>query len=392
MQTRRLGCITSTGIMAAVITVLVIAGYAYASGGMMYNPGPLNAEAGEMLGGVTSHAQITECNACHTAPWEPATMADRCADCHGDIAAQMRDVASLHGGMLHNNPGLSCRHCHPEHRGAEAPLTIMEGGSFPHEAMGFSLNGHPLTARREPFICADCHQDDVSTFDLGTCQACHLEMDNVFILAHAIEYGTACLDCHDGVDRFGKNFDHAAGFALAGGHEGLICSKCHTNARTFTDFSRAPSDCFSCHQRDDAHNGRFGTDCAACHQPATWEDATFDHNQSNFPLTGRHAALDCEQCHANGQFTGLPATCVNCHADPIFHAGMFGSDCASCHSTENWFALYAGPHPGIADEGGSGVNHGNTSCRTCHTQTLSAATCTACHDSNNPDDEGGDDD
>ncbi len=47
--------------------------------------------------------------------------------------------------------------------------------------------------------------------------------------------------------------------------------------------------------------------------------------------------------------------------------------------------------PAIADEGGSGVNHGGASCRDCHTQTLSSATCLACHDSNNPDDEGGGD-
>ncbi|HEX2990110.1 MAG TPA: cytochrome c3 family protein, partial [Anaerolineales bacterium] len=118
MRSNRLGCLTGTGLLTALFTAFVIAGYAYARGGLMYNPGPLNEEPGEMLGGVTSHAETGgDCSACHTAPWEPAEMADRCVNCHGDIAVQMRDVASMHGSMLHDNPDLGCRHCHPEHRG-----------------------------------------------------------------------------------------------------------------------------------------------------------------------------------------------------------------------------------------------------------------------------------
>src|SRR5512134_1678357 len=104
-RSNRLGCLTGTGLIAALITALVIAGYAYASGGLMYNPGPLNAQGDEVLGGVSSHAETGgNCDACHAAPWEPGTMADRCAVCHTDIADQMREVASVHGRMLHDNP------------------------------------------------------------------------------------------------------------------------------------------------------------------------------------------------------------------------------------------------------------------------------------------------
>lgn len=455
MRNNRLGCLSGTGILAAIITSLIIVGYVYARGGLLYNPGPLNAQSGEMLGGVTSHAETGgDCQACHTAPWERATMADRCAECHGAIAIQMQDVASLHGRMLHDNPGLECRHCHPEHRGADVPLTEMTDASFPHEAVGFSLEGHAFTSTNDPFPCDDCHRGDISTFDVLVCRDCHADLEPAFALGHSIEFGDACLACHDGVDRFGKKFVHVSEFALSGGHSGLTCSQCHTDARTLADFENAsldcyschrrddpharefgtdcavchnptnwedatfdhnlavfklegkhaeirceechtnnvfkgtPTDCFACHQGDDEHGGRFGTDCAACHTPDDWGNATFDHNQSNFPLTGRHAALTCEQCHVNSQFAGLSTSCAACHGDPVYHAGMFGTDCASCHSTDNWFAVYRGPHPSIADEGGSGVNHGNTSCRTCHTQTLSSATCLSCHDSNNPDGEG----
>ncbi|NWG08003.1 MAG: hypothetical protein HXY35_15105 [Chloroflexi bacterium] len=453
----RLGCLTGTGMIAALITALVIAGYAYAKGGLLYNPGPLNAQSGEMLGGVTSHAETgEECKACHTAPWESTKMEDRCADCHGGIAIQMKDVASLHGRMLHDNPNLGCRHCHPEHRGADAPLTALEGAAFPHEAVGFSLNGHQLTAGHEPFACSDCHGDDITTFDLSTCDACHREMDMVFMTAHTLSFGSDCLACHDGVDSLVTDFDHDKfSFKITGRHVGLECVKCHLDARGLDDFQMTlqdcdschrrdephdgrfgfdcaachttdgwtpakfdhnlsafklegehaevrceschqngvyqgtPTDCYSCHRQDDEHDGRFGTDCSACHTPKDWDDATFDHNRSNFPLTGRHVGLACEQCHSNGQFAGLSTACVSCHSDPTFHAGMFGTNCAECHTTENWYAPYRGPHPGIADEGGRGVNHGGATCRQCHTQTLHSATCLACHNSNNPDDDGG---
>lgn len=450
MRRHHLGCLSGTGILAALITALMIAGYAYARGGLMYNPGPLSTQGSQMLGGVTSHAETGgDCEACHVAPWESATMADRCAVCHTDIAEQMRDVASMHGTLLHSNPNLGCRHCHPEHRGADAQLTVMEEATFPHEVVGFSLMGHQLTSAGDPFACTDCHQEDITTFALEACDTCHRQTDLAFMTAHTLSFGSACLDCHDGVDRFGKSFDHNVfSFKITGKHVGVACVQCHINARGLADFpvtlqdclschhnddphearfgpdcsqchtaagwtpakfdhnlasfklegkhsevsceschvnkqyQGTPTDCFSCHQQDDEHNGQYGTDCAACHNPSDWHDASFDHNLSDFPLTGAHAGLPCERCHSSGQFAGLSTACASCHSDPVFHAGMFGSDCASCHTTNNWFVSYNGPHPGIADEGGRGINHGGASCRDCHTQTLQTATCTKCHDGN----------
>jgi hypothetical protein len=456
-SSNRLGCLSGTGIIAAIITLLAITGYVYAQGGLLYNPGPLNAHGGETLGGVNSHAEIGgNCKACHTAPWESAKMEDRCVDCHGTVAEQMKDVASMHGKMLHDNPDLGCRHCHPEHRGPDAQLTELNDAAFPHEVVGFSLNGHQLTVKREAFVCSDCHADDISRFELQICDTCHRQMDLGFMTAHTLSFGSACLDCHDGADSLASKFDHNRySFKLVSNHADLECVKCHTDARRIDDFASViqdcaschrrdephegrfgqdcaachsvdgwtpakfdhnlsafklegehaearceqchvnnvytgtPMDCYSCHKDDDEHGGRFGTDCSICHNPSDWDNADFDHNLSNFPLTGKHANVACEQCHTTAQFTGLSTSCVNCHSDPAFHFGMFGLDCAACHTTENWFARYTGSHPGIADEGGRGVNHGGASCRDCHTDNLRTATCLACHNSNNPDGEGG---
>jgi hypothetical protein len=423
----------------------------------MYSPGPLSTHGDRTLGGVTSHAEIGgDCKACHTAPWESATMADRCTGCHTGIAEQMRDVATMHGTLMHNDPNLGCWHCHPEHRGADAQLTVKEDASFPHEVVGFSLKGHQLTAAREPFTCNDCHHGDITTFPSDSCDNCHRQMDLGFMTAHTLSFGSACLDCHDGVDRLGKKFDHSVfSFKVTGKHVGVACVQCHLNARGLGDFKGTPQDCYachqkdephegrfgfscadchttdgwtpakfdhnlaafklegrhtevaceschvnkqfkgtpvdcySCHQQDDDHSGKFGTDCSACHDASSWDHVNFDHNKSQFPLTGAHTNVACEQCHSAGEFSGLSTACSSCHNDPAFHAGMFGLNCATCHTTNNWSAVYKGPHPGIADEGGRGVNHGGGSCRSCHTQTLHTATCTQCHKGNPGGGEGG---
>lgn len=456
-KSNRLGCISGVGFISAVITSLIIAGFVFARGGLLYNPGPLNAQSGVWVGGVTSHAEIGgNCKACHTAPWESARMADRCMDCHTNITSEMQNATSLHGKLLHDNPDLTCRYCHPEHRGANAQLTVIDISTFPHDIVGFSLTGHPRTASQTPFRCDDCHLGDITTFTLGTCQTCHNQLDASLMQVHETAFGADCLACHDGVDRYGNDFNHNRfAFQLAGKHTEIQCTDCHINARNAPDlqslsqdcfschskddlhegrfgsdcatchttaawkpakfdhnlasfklegkhqkvecdtchingvYKGTPTDCFSCHQKDDKHAGTFGTDCSACHQPSSWENVTFDHSKSNFPLTGQHITLACEKCHQNNQFTTLPTACVGCHVDPAYHAGMFGTDCTTCHTTNNWSTRYTGPHPAIADEGGRGINHGNTICQTCHTQNLRAATCTACHDSNNPEGGGG---
>lgn len=463
MRKNRLGCFTFSGILVALLTVLVIVGIAYAGGGLLYSSGPLNAQPGKMLGGVNSHAETGgQCEACHTAPWDSTTMADLCINCHGDIAQQMQEMVALHGAMYQTNPKLECRDCHPEHRGANAPLTVMTGGEFPHELLGFSLNGHRRTVQREPFTCADCHQNNISVFAMDSCNACHRQMDPVFTQAHTLSYGVACLDCHDGVDRFGRNFNHAVSqFRLEGGHQEVACVQCHVDARQLDDFVTAPQDCYACHraddphearfgmdcgachtvagwtpatfdhnlsafklegaharvacedchqggvyqgvpntcyachQQDDEHNGQFGIDCAACHTSNDWEEVTFDHNLSNFPLDGAHVNVACEACHTSGQFAGLSTVCVTCHADPDFHIGAFNTNCSDCHSTAAWIPAsfnLSHPEPRV-DEEGTGINHGYTSCRTCHPSTVRSYTCLACHSDNQggEGDEGDDD-
>ncbi len=101
--------------------------------------------------------------------------------------------------------------------------------------------------------------------------------------------------------------------------------------------------------------------CVRCHsehngvnfQIVHWQPSqkAFDHNKTGYPLKGKHAALTCRQCHnaahiipaeraglkgkdLNRTFLGLSPKCATCHEDA--HHGRLGSECAQCHSFNDW--------------------------------------------------------
>jgi hypothetical protein len=149
-----------------------------------------------------------------------------------------------------------------------------------------------------------------------------------------------------------------------------------------------PTNCAACHQ--DVHTGEFGNRCSSCHDARDWTSrfGPDAHRQTNFPLTGRHAAIACEECHLDQRdhrFTRAAVSCYTCHqADFARTAGTaldharagFGTDCKSCHfptsfkgarlpAHEACFQIGGGPHRGIA-------------CLECHTSLKSATPTGAC--------------
>ncbi len=460
MEKKPFGCLTVPGLITAVLTGLVVFAVGLLRGGVLFNPGPLNAQSGALIGSVTSHADLSgRCTACHAYFWQGAIMADRCVLCHTDVADQLKDPSTLHGDQFSKKPGISCRNCHPDHQGPNTPLTDMTKVDISHQTFGYSLAAHQRQADGSSFFCKTCHVDGYSTFDQTVCSTCHQQINLQSMQAHLQAYGESCLACHDGVDTYGHNFDHGkVAFQLTGKHVPLDCGACHTGARTIADLKSTPQDCSSCHAKDDAHQGQFGTSCGTCHTtdgwlPASfdhsttkfplsgahlklectqchtsadfaslssechschakddahkgqfgsscgtchttdgWLPASFDHSVTKFPLTGAHVPLDCTQCHKNGAFTNLSADCASCHPDPSFHAGLFARiRCDQCHNTTAWSpATFNQAHPNSCGEV-TCINHENATCRECHTVNLSTATCLKCHDSNNPTDGGGGD-
>jgi len=380
---QRIGCLTPLGLIAGAVASALVAGVALISGGAMFSPGPLSAVAGDAvpLGGVSSHAELGDCTACHAAPWDSATMADRCLACHTDIQAQLRDPQSLHGALPETAGARVCRACHTEHKGAQASLTSLDERTFPHDRLGFSLAAHRTLKNGQPFTCADCHVKRLSQLDPAQCETCHTSYQADFVAGHVNDFGKDCQSCHDGVDRFAKaRFDHnTLVFALADKHIGVKCSRCHVGARTLADLKRAPQACAGCHGKDDPHKGAFGTDCAKCHTPEDWKKATFDHNLSVFKLTGKHAGVACDKCHVNNVFKGTPQACVDCHRKDDAHKGAFGTDCAKCHTPEDWKKATFDHNLAAFKLTGA---HVKVACDKCHVNNVFKGTpkaCAACH-------------
>src|SRR5205814_3843267 len=153
---------------------------------------------------------------------------------------------------------------------------------------------------------------------------------------------TRCEACHS-VDGWRRvTFDHSrTGFPLEGRHVSASCRACHGPSQDFT--APVATSCAACHR--DVHLGEFGNRCSSCHDPSSWATSFGPdaHRLTNFPLTGRHAAIPCEECHLNQRdrrFTRATVDCYTCHqADYARTAGTaidhlragFGTDCKSCH-------------------------------------------------------------
>ena len=231
-----------------------------------------------------------------------------CLQCHDGIEKKLAAKA-VHPPARDGR----CSHCHAPHGAGQAKL---------------------LTAAAAQ-LCFGCHQK---------AQAWASERS-----VHDPVRTGDCALCHDEARwtpaRPTKEFDHAKYFALRGAHRTAACRACHVSL----DFAKARTDCVGCHQ--DVHRGEFGQDCARCHTPRSFIDRAEMarlHHTTRFPLTGAHAAADCDECHrerAQGQlkYVGLASDCASCHDNAAFKTATqrpaghvqanFPRDCGQCHNT-----------------------------------------------------------
>ena len=215
-----------------------------------------------------------------------------------------------------------------------------------------------------------------------------------------------CKACHTsegwniGARADGSGFDHdRTGFRLRGAHTQATCAKCHSSDKTPT------STCGGCHR--DPHQGRQGRECAECHTATAWADTnTLDqHRRTRMPLTGRHATVDCVDCHKRQSERGwsdVPTSCYACHQANFHRAdvhpthdgstgsAMFSRDCAQCHQTSAWSPAITNPAtlPGTisrSDHNGFFVltsgSHRTTECTGCHSDSrrMQLVRCDGCH-------------
>lgn len=313
------------------------------------SPGPLSRPHQSLNGS-------TNCASCHKFGGQAAL---KCLECHTEIAGRLSAHTGLHASY-HIAAGSSqeCARCHSEHNGEDFPLIKWDIKTFNHKETGYLLEG-----KHAGLECNKCHNPsrifpqeratikikDPSRTYLGlstACATCHED-------AHKGRLGSNCQQCHNFTDwkavTVGQ-FDHSkTRYPLTGLHVQVQCAKCHVNgADGKPQYVGIPfNQCTDCHK--DPHHGSFPQGCQACHNTSGWKKISvqavnerFDHSKTKYPLEGKHATVDCAQCHANGDFKKplAFAKCMDCHK-PDPHSGQFakrvgGGECSSCHTVQGW--------------------------------------------------------
>lgn len=240
--------------------------------------------------------------------------------------------------------------------------------------------------------CGKCHDPFDATAQRARCLDCHeevaadLDAQRGF---HGLNPGSKsadCRSCHP--EHRGRDFD-ATGldphtflhrwtdYPLRGAHARTPCASCHLPGKPWRE---APADCVSCHRDDDAHQGRLGKDCGKCHGEDAFAKAKFSHDETDFPLQGRHADVACALCHPGQRYQDTARDCHSCHRMDDAHRGRFGKDCATCHTPKGFeHARFDHSRTDFPLKG----RHDEIACEACHTGPLHAqelpTTCIGCH-------------
>jgi hypothetical protein len=251
---------------------------------------------------------------------------------------------------------------------------------FDHRRAKFTLEG-----AHEKVACAKCHTrivEGVASFTRYTglpyqeCAPCHAD-------PHQGSFSASCRSCHAAANwkpvAISSGFNHSnTAYPLLGKHETVVCRNCHHGSNFRLPVAHAR--CLDCHVKD-PHNGQFrerkdGGDCSACHNVAAFVPSTFTaaaHNETRYPLEGKHSTAPCAKCHApRGPDTVYhlgETQCSSCHAD--VHAGQFsreggGTRCEDCHGLRGFrpssFTLERHAETRFPLTGG----HAAVSCGDCH--------------------------
>jgi len=203
---------------------------------------------------------------------------------------------------------------------------------------------------------------------------------------------TPCQNCHTASAwkpiRAVPEFDHnQTRYPLRGMHQSVTCVQCHVKPV----FSNVGQRCQDCHA--DIHRRQLGANCEQCHTVRGWQVTVnqIQHHNNRFPLTGAHAAVDCDSCHkgaASSQFQTMSTECYSCHAadfksatNPSHISGGFSTTCNNCHGTDTWVsANFDHASVGFPLSGGHAVPP--RLCADCHINNnynLTSTACVTCH-------------
>lgn len=361
-----------------------------------------------------------------------------CLDCHKPIDKDRVAGTGFHGRSK-LMAGVTCSSCHTEHRGRDMSIVRFDADTFNHDVTDYPITGahkrvdcedchvkgkkyaeapktcigchekdqphkgnlgreceacheiskwavvapydhartkFPLLGKHEKVACLNCHLGEVYKGLSAACNDCHAIQD-----VHEGRFGDKCETCHRETGWEVDKFDHGKStkFELRGAHATAECQDCHHG-----DFTvKTSKECFSCHEKQDAHKATLGKNCADCHNETAWRaNVIFDHGLTNFPLVGLHVIVACEECHETAVFQDARIACVDCHKPDDEHNGRFAAKCESCHSPNGWRQV-SFDHDKDTTFKLTGA-HTKTACYDCHkkenvSDAKLPATCISCH-------------
>lgn len=341
---------------------------------------------------ITGHAKVeNECAQCHV-KFDRKAQDGLCMGCHKDVGADVRAKTGFHGRLKPQ----ACNTCHTDHKGRDMRIVVLDKKKFDHNQSDYVLRGKhqkvecdkchvagkrfreasqecnachkrddvhkgglgvkcadchtesswkeatfdhgktkfALTGKHGDVKCADCHKNNAYKETPRSCVGCHRQDDDR--KGHKGQYGEKCESCHGTKAWKPSSFNHDTDtrYDLRGKHRTTACADCHKGSLYRNKLS---NDCYACHKADDKHKDSLGRDCASCHSERSWkEPAKFNHEQSSFPLLGKHAKAECKDCHKSAMFKEAPRDCLSCHKKEDKHEGTLGVKCGDCHTERDW--------------------------------------------------------
>jgi hypothetical protein len=326
-----------------------------------------------------------------------------CVECHEEHAGEGFNIIQWkpnRNGFDHNqtgyglqgkHAGLDCQRCHnPTILSRQLP-PVSRGKNLQRTYLGLSTRCYPCHEDQHKSElgtdCAKCHSvtawKPASSFDHQrsaypltdlhlkvSCQKCHLkgEPNNVRTQYRGLSF-SKCSSCHVDPHRgafvndcqschvtsgwkqvqMGVVFDHSrTKYPLRGKHASVLCIKCHLNINYSQPVPH--NQCRDCH-KPDPHRGQFERrsdrgECAGCHNEEGFKPSLYtaeSHQQTAYPLKGKHLSAACSKCHIPAGAATLYrlkfAACLDCHQD-AHHSQFAGTphqnQCEACHTLQGF--------------------------------------------------------
>lgn len=341
---------------------------------------------------IQGHAKVEDdCKQCHV-KFDRKAQDGLCMACHKEVGLDLRNKSGFHGRV--SDP--TCRSCHTDHKGREAKVADVDKKKWDHSKTDFALRGKhdkvecdkchvsgkkyreaalecnachkkddvhkgslgvkcadchtesswketrfdhdttkfPLTGKHSDVKCTDCHKNNNYKEAPKNCYACHRKDDDK--KGHKGQFGEKCETCHGTKLWTTTTFSHDLDtkYVLRGKHRSAACKDCHTGSLYREKLGQ---ECYACHKKDDKHKETLGKDCGSCHTERSWKESPkFDHGATTFPLLGKHAKVECKDCHKSAMFKEAPKDCYGCHKKDDKHKENLGRECAECHTEKDW--------------------------------------------------------